>query len=178
VTASRVIRLGVVLVPLLAAATVTASAPARNRSEVSLPTLEHQLVDAVNVFRVAHHRDRLRLSSSLNSSARQHSLQMGRLGYFSHSSANGTPFWRRIEHYYSAHDYSYWAAGENLLWAARGVTAGRALRMWIVSPEHRLNLLSRQWRQFGVSAVQVWHAPGVFDGRNVTIITADFGVRR
>jgi uncharacterized protein YkwD len=145
---------------------------------MNLPTLDHQLVDAVNSFRVAHGRDRLRVCSRLISSARQHSLQMGRVGYFSHSSANGTPFWRRVEHYYSARDYSYWAAGENLLWAAGAVSAGRALRMWIMSPEHRQNLLSRQWRQIGVSAVQVRHAPGVFHGRTVTIVTADFGVRR
>jgi uncharacterized protein YkwD len=112
---------------------------------MSLPTLNHQLADAVNAFRVAHHRDRLRLCSHLISSAREHSLQMGRLGYFSHSSANGTPFWRRIEHYYSPRNYSYWAAGENLLWAARSMSAGSALRMWITSPAHRQNLLSRQW---------------------------------
>jgi uncharacterized protein YkwD len=103
---------------------------------------------------------------------------MGRLGYFGHSSADGTSFWRRIRHYYRAGNYSYWAVGENLLWAAPSVSAERALKMWIASPVHLRNLLSAQWRQMGISAVRVPHAPGVYHGMSVTIITTDFGVRR
>jgi len=103
---------------------------------------------------------------------------MGKLGYFAHSSANGTSFWRRIQYYYSARNYGYWSVGENLLWAAPSVSAGRALSMWIASPEHLRNLLSPQWRQIGISSVHVLDAPGVFGGSNVTIITTDFGVRR
>ena len=47
----------------------------------------------------------------------------------------------------------------------------------IASPEHLRNLLSPHWREVGVSAVRVVHAPGVFHGLRVTIITTDFGVR-
>jgi uncharacterized protein YkwD len=103
---------------------------------------------------------------------------MGRDGYFAHTSANGTAFWRRIQHYYRTGRYSYWAVGENLLWAAPRVSAGRAMQMWIASPEHLRNLLTTQWRQIGISAVHVVGAPGVYHGRRVTIITTDFGVRR
>ena len=46
------------------------------------------------------------------------------------------------------------------------------------SPEHRANLLSAKWREIGLSAVHVQAAPGTFDGLDVTIVTADFGVRR
>jgi uncharacterized protein YkwD len=51
------------------------------------------------------------------------------------------------------------------------------MRLWIGSPPHRANLLSRQWRQIGISAVAVARAPGVYGRRRVTIITADFGIR-
>jgi len=49
--------------------------------------------------------------------------------------------------------------------------------MWMASPEHRANLLTARWRQVGLSAVHVAAAPGTFNGLDVTIVTADFGVR-
>jgi uncharacterized protein YkwD len=45
------------------------------------------------------------------------------------------------------------------------------------SPEHRANLLNRKWREMGLSAVHEVNAPGVYGGDEVTIVTADFGVR-
>ena len=54
----------------------------------------------------------------------------------------------------------------------------QALQLWLDSPPHRKTLLSRQWREVGLGAVHVASAPGTFGGREVTIVTADFGVRR
>jgi uncharacterized protein YkwD len=102
---------------------------------------------------------------------------MERRGYFGHSSADGTAFWKRIQRYYRSSGYSSWSVGENLLWASPSVSAARALKMWIASPEHLKNLLTTQWRQIGISAVHVANAPGVFHGLPVTIITTDFGAR-
>lgn len=166
------------LAVLAATSLLSDSALATSRSEKSLPTLNHQVLAAVNRFRAEHGLAVLRESAGLDRSARQHSLEMGRLGYFGHSSADGAQFWQRIRHFYSAHGYSYWSAGENLVWASPSLTAGAALNLWIASPPHRANLLSRRWRQIGISAVGVTRAPGVYGGRRVTIITADFGVRR
>jgi uncharacterized protein YkwD len=120
----------------------------------------------------------LRESAALDRSARRHSLEMGRRGYFGHSSADGTVFWRRIQHYYPATDFSYWSVGENLVWQSQSLSAAAAMQLWIASPPHLANLLSRRWRQIGVSAVGVPQAPGVYGGRHVIIITTDFGVRR
>jgi hypothetical protein len=39
-------------------------------------------------------------------------------------------------------------------------------------------LLNPVWRDVGVSAIRVTSAPGVFEGDDVTLVTADFGVRR
>jgi len=178
VNGARALRLAVAVAVLVATGPLAASALATSRSERNLQTLNRQVLAAVNRFRAAHGLVRLRESAALDRSARRHSLEMGRVGYFGHSSANGTVFWRRIQHYYSSRSYSYWAVGENLLWAAPAVSAGSALKLWIASPEHLRNLLSPQWRQLGVSAVRVVDAPGVFNGQRVTIITTDFGVRR
>jgi uncharacterized protein YkwD len=178
VSGARALRLAIVVAALAVAGLLAASALATGRSEKSLPGLNRQVLAAVNKFRVAHGLVALRESSALDRSARQHSLEMGRDGYFDHPSADGTAFWKRIQHYYPADGYTYWSVGENLLWSSPDVSATAALKMWIASPPHLKNLLTPQWRQLGVSAVTVADAPGVYGDRRVTIITTDFGVRR
>jgi uncharacterized protein YkwD len=178
VNGRRALRFALAVAVLAAAALLADSALATSRSERNLTALNHQVLAAVNSFREAHGRLPLRESTGLDRSARQHSLEMGRLGYFGHSSADGTAFWRRIRRYYPSRGDSYWSVGENLVWASPSLSAGTAMKLWIGSPPHLKNLLSRQWRQIGVSAVAIASAPGVYDGQRVTIVTTDFGVRR
>jgi uncharacterized protein YkwD len=178
VSRARVLRLAIAAAVVVSTGLLAATAFATSRSERSLPTLNRQVLAAVNRFRAERGLHALREASALERSARQHSLEMGKLGYFGHASGDGTAFWRRIRHYYAAGRHTYWSVGENLLWAAPSVSAGRAMRMWIRSPEHVRNLLSPQWRQIGISAVRVARAPGVYHNLRVTIITTDFGVRR
>ena len=178
VSRARAFRLAIVVAALAVAALFAASALATGSSERTLPALNRQVLVAVNKFRAAHGLVALRPASALDRSARQHSLEMGRVGYFDHPSADGTAFWKRIQHYYPADGYTYWSVGENLLWSSPSVSAAAAMKMWIASPPHLKNLLSPQWRQIGVSAVTVADAPGVYDDRRVTIITTDFGARR
>ena len=78
----------------------------------------------------------------------------------------------------SLHGTHYWSVGENLLWSSPDVDAAGALDMWMNSPEHRKILLTARWREIGLAAVHVAAAPGTYGGREVTIVTADFGVRR
>jgi uncharacterized protein YkwD len=177
VTGSRTIRLCLALLAVVAGGILAASANATSRSETSLPTLNHEVLTAVNTFRALHGLGQLRESRALDRSARVHSLEMGKVGYFGHSSADGTAFWRRIRHYYGARSYSYWSVGENLLWSSPSVSAAGAMKMWIASPEHLRNMLTARWREIGVSAVRVVRAPGIFGGRRVTIVTTDFGDR-
>ena len=173
----RTIRVCLALLAVAASGILAASATATTSTETSLPTLNHEVLTAVNVFRAAHGLGRLRESRALDRSARQHSLEMGRDGYFAHSSQDGTAFWKRIRRYYRARGYSYWSVGENMLWSSPSVSAAGAMKMWIASPEHLANLLSTSWREIGVSAVRTLHAPGVFGGRTVVIVTTDFGNR-
>lgn len=170
-------RFAFVCAVLVATTAIAGSARAASRSETSLQTLNRKVLASVNRFRHSHGRAALHESAALDRAARRHSLEMGRDGYFSHDSAGGTQFWQRIRRFYPAHGYSYWAAGENLVWASPVLSAGGAMRLWISSPPHLANLLSRQWRQIGIAAVGVVRAPGVYGGRRVTIITTDFGVR-
>jgi uncharacterized protein YkwD len=173
--------------PLLAAllvfacaGTVSAGAGVSRRHVHITPSnaLESQVLTQINTIRAHRGLARLRLSTQLNNAANAHSLEMARLGYFSHSSSNGTAFWKRIARFYPARGFRYWAVGENLLWSSPYVTASDAMKMWMASPEHRRNLLTAQWRDIGLSAVHVQTARGVYGGREVTIITSDFGVRR
>ena len=131
----------------------------------------------INTFRHSHGLRRLRLSQALTAAARQHSTEMAVRGYFSHSSADGSSFDRRIARYYPMGRGRYWAVGENLLWSSPTVDASGAMRMWKDSPAHRENLLGAVWRDIGVSAVHVLSAAGAYGGHEVTIVTADFGVR-
>jgi uncharacterized protein YkwD len=166
----------VVLIAIMLGAT---AAPARSGAtkETQLRSLNHQIAAAINQFRRAHHLPSLRVSAQLNAAARQHSEEMGADGYFDHSSADGTPFWKRIQSFYPSKSYAYWTAGENLLYAAPDIKAGAAMKMWIASPEHLANLKNKSWRDLGVSAVRVVDAGGVYGGSTVTIITTDFGAR-
>jgi uncharacterized protein YkwD len=47
----------------------------------------------------------------------------------------------------------------------------------MASHGHRRNILAPGWREVGLSALTVPAAPGVFGGRDVVIITTDFGFR-
>ena len=102
---------------------------------------------------------------------------MGTQGYFEHESYDSTAFWKRIERWYPSKGWRYWAVGENLLYSTPDVTATEGVELWMNSPPHRANLLSRTWREIGISAVHFDSAPGEYDGGPVTIVTADFGNR-
>jgi uncharacterized protein YkwD len=144
----------------------------------TMQSLEAGLLIEVNNLRRAHGLASLRLSSKLSLAARQHSGEMAARGYFSHSSADGSRFDRRIDRFYPMGSRRYWSVGENLLWSSPDVDPAGALQMWLDSPEHKKNLLTARWREIGLSAVHAAAAPGTYRGREVTIVTADFGSRR
>ena len=140
-------------------------------------SLEAELLVEINEVRAEHGLRPLRANARLATAAGAHSREMVARGFFAHASSDGTPFWRRIRHFYGDGGYGYWSVGENLLWSSGGLTARAALDLWMESPGHRRNILTARWREIGVSAVNVSAAPGVFGGRDVVIVTTDFGVR-
>jgi uncharacterized protein YkwD len=146
-------------------------------ARVNLSALESQLLGKINLTRGRRGLRPLRISARLTAAANQHSASMAAKGYFSHDSANGGSFFKRIASFYSYRGYSNWSAGENILWSSPDIDPAGALNLWMHSPEHRANLLNRSWREIGLGAVHAASAPGVYGGDEVTIVTADFGFR-
>jgi uncharacterized protein YkwD len=177
--ARRAVRLvPLVAVILFVASLVSPAGASVSNGSSSMRSLEGGILTEINSLRREHGLVPLRLSSSLSLAARQHSTEMAARGYFSHSSANGSRFDRRIAGFYPMGSRHYWSVGENLLWSSPDVDAPGALQMWLDSPEHRRNMLTARWREIGISAVHAASAPGTYSGREVTIVTTDFGVRR
>lgn len=143
-----------------------------------VPALEEQVLAAINNVRRDRGLGPLRLNRSLIATASQHSMSMAEEGYFDHSSLAGAPFWKRIQAKYQPRAGRVWSVGENLVWGSPDLSAQRALELWLSSPPHAKNLLSRVWREVGLGAVHSVAAPGVYQNSAVTILTADFGVRR
>jgi uncharacterized protein YkwD len=127
--------------------------------------------------RIQHGLLPLKLSRPLSAAALQHAHEMAEDGYFSHDSADGSAFWKRVQRYYGSNGFGLWSVGENLLWSSPNVDATGAIKMWMESPEHRANLLTPRWREIGLAAVHQAGAPGAYHGLDVTIVAADFGVR-
>lgn len=140
--------------------------------------LESSLVGEINSVRREHGLKPLATSAKLVKAATQHTHEMGVDGYFEHESFDSTPFWKRIARWYPSKSWSSWSVGENLVYSAPNLTATGAVKMWLNSPQHRANMLSRAWREIGISAIHFDAAPGEYDGQAVTIVTADFGLRR
>ena len=140
--------------------------------------LESGVLSQLNAVRRAHGLVPLHISKKLGAAALQHSDEMGADGYFAHESVDKAAFWKRIARWYPAQGWHSWTVGENLLWSSPDVTPASAIEMWMNSTEHRANLLGKDWREVGLSAVHFDAAPGIFGGQPVTIVTADFGARR
>jgi uncharacterized protein YkwD len=143
---------------------------------VSATTPERAVLSLINNARAARGLHRLALRSSLCRAARAHSLSMLRLSYFSHSSASGETYARRILRYgYSRTGCSYWSVGEVIGWGA-GSTYGSPkaiFRAWMQSTAHRTVIFARRWRDVGVG-----RALGTYAGiADVRMFTVDFGRR-
>jgi uncharacterized protein YkwD len=140
--------------------------------------LASALIREINDMRREHGLKPFSASAKLSAAAAQHTREMGANGYFEHESYDSTPFWKRIERWYPSKRWRSWSVGENLLYSSPDVTASEGVELWMGSPPHRANLLNRTWREIGISAIHFDAAPGEYDGQPVTIVTADFGVRR
>jgi uncharacterized protein YkwD len=174
----RVLGRRMIAVAVLVALAVVPSAFGRHASarQTSLQALDAGVLVQLNAIRTAHHLVPLELNAALTAAARGHSAEMLADGYFAHQSVDGAPFWKRLTAY-SDTAHGSWSVGENLLWSSPDVDAGRALRLWMASPEHRHNILTARWREIGIAAIHADSAAGTYGGRSVTVITTDFGVR-
>lgn len=123
----------------------------------------------INAVRSQHGLPSLRTSKALNGTARTHARSMATFGYFSHSSI------RSLAAAYVKGN-KRWAVGEIMVWAPGHLSAAEAVDRWLASPPHRSDLLGR-WRHIGVGALDVQDAPGVFGGKDITLVVVNFGRR-
>jgi uncharacterized protein YkwD len=170
-----------ILVALVVASLAATPAFARSggaQGPTARNALEAGVLVQINTVRRQHGLTPLRLNLRLRAAADAHSSAMAAGGFFTHESADGRAFWKRVAHFYPQGSRRYWSVGENLLWSTPDVDPAGAVRLWMNSPPHRQNLLTSRWREVGLSAVHVDAGEGVFGGSPVTVLTADFGVRR
>lgn len=146
----------------------------KKSSVTNMTGYEMQLAAAINATRKQHGLRTLKLAPGLMRSAGKHSLQMACKGYFAHTSPNGVSFFARVKSYYGGGNLT---AGENLLWARPRVKPRQVVKRWMASPGHRQVLLSRTWRVFGVGVVRSTRGAGIFRGRRVLLVTADFAAK-
>lgn len=152
----------------LAAPSAFAGAPstAKNAQERALRT-ESALLSAMNDARVARGRAPLRSAPTLRRPARSHSRYLVRLGSLDHNGRDGSPFWERLVAAGYPANRSF---GENLAMmpGCDAAAATTTVRMWLESPGHRANLLSRRF---------TWVGAGVASAADCswTVLTADYG---
>ena len=158
-----------------AAAPSTPVACSRCDSDVAAVTT--RLLAEINAERHANSLHVLVVSPALAEAAGYHDRQMLEQGFFGHNSPDGAAFWQRLKRFYPPKTGRYWAVGENLLRASPGTAAETMLQNWLASAPHRRVLLDPSWRSIGLAIRHVSTAGGVYSGRPVTVVTADFGVR-
>ena len=143
-----------------------------------LDVLSGQIVAEINAVRSAHQVRRLRIVRPLTRAAGSHTRSMAAHGFFGHETPSGVTFGQRIRRYYPGSSRYAWTAGENLLATTGPIDARSVVEAWLASPSHRDVLLTRSWREIGVTAIHAPSPQGVFGGRSTVLVAAEFGLRR
>lgn len=106
----------------------------------------------------------LTLNDKLSLAAKEKAMDMFSNNYWSHNSTNGKTPWVFIKN----SGYTYVYAGENL---ARGFqTSDDVIKAWMSSPDHRDNMLSKNYSEVGFAVVK-----GKLLGEETVLIVEMFG---
>ena len=147
-----------------------------NGKQVYLKPAEKKTLQLHNRARVARDIPRLCIDQRLQKAARQHSADMIRNDYFSHTSKDGTTFSQRVKQAgYTARGMSVYRVGENIGGGSGSYASPQNRhKAWMNSSGHRQNILKPGFRHVGI---------GVANGTYKTqqgyrMYTVDFGFRR
>jgi uncharacterized protein YkwD len=163
---------------MLAALLVVSVPEVASASSPSLNCYEKQVVNLVNQERTKRGLARLRVNAKLVNAARTHSTDMGDNQYFGHDSPTGESWSARIvNHGYRRVGYRVWKAGENIFWGAGLFSSPvMAVDQWMDSPAHRQVILTKDFRDLGIGAVEHEGGFGQCCG-TVWFFTLDLGRR-
>jgi uncharacterized protein YkwD len=138
--------------PIMRARTTVEPSP--EAASKNLGDLERLVVEGINAERKASGLDPLEDRSDLNEAAREYSRRMAEARFFGHVDLEGRTVSDRVE---SAGVVDWKNVGENI---ARnrgfGDPAQAAVREWMKSEPHRLNILNDRFRETGVG---IWIGP-------------------
>jgi uncharacterized protein YkwD len=141
----------------------------------SRTTVSRAMLCLINAERRKHGLRPLRLEPRLSKAARDHSRDMVRRRYFSHTTPDGIGFAERIRGAGYMTSSRRWLVGENIAWGwRRRDGAARIVREWMHSPPHREEILRPSFRDVGIGAVAGTPRPLPRGGGTFTV---DFGVR-
>jgi uncharacterized protein YkwD len=121
-------------------------------SAITLTKPEKQLLTLINKARAKHNLPALKMNAKLQRAARAHSAQMIAKDYFSHNSANGESFSKRLIRFgYTQTNCTSWKAGENIAFGAGLLGTPQAImKAWMNSKAHKAVILSKGLKECGV----------------------------
>jgi len=172
---------GIAMLLVAMAVTLCAAMPAAAPAQAGLNSYEMQIVNLVNAQRVAHHMAEFRLNAKLMQAARAHSKDMAQRDYFAHNTLGRETWSRRIiKCGYSPSGCRMWSIGENIyrgtgLYADPHIVvlgAGATAKGWMTSPPHRRVILTKSFRDIGISAYKITR-----DNATTWYFTLDLGRR-
>jgi hypothetical protein len=122
------------------------------------------IINLTNQSRQAAAVPLLTESILLDNAAQQKANDMLAKGYFSHNTPGGQTPWDFI----TAAGYNYITAGENL--AVNFTQAENVETAWMNSPDHRSNILDKNYQNIGVGIAQ-----GLYQGHEAIFVVQMFG---
>lgn len=135
------------------------SKPCKDASLV--PTSADQMVRVQRATRCLVSRERtrrglksLKANSPLLEASGWQAQDMIEHEYFEHSRAGGPGFTDRILRFGYAEGSDGYTIGENIAWASAPIATPRQIvKLWMASPPHRKNILTRTYRDQAVAAL-------------------------
>jgi uncharacterized protein YkwD len=113
---------------------------------------------------------RLHENHRLDLASMRHARDMARHDFFEHGDFVG-----RIKRTAYLSGAGTWTVGENIAWGAGPYATPKAIvHMWMNSPPHKENILSRRFREIGIGIARGAPRSGVSDGATYA---TDFGAR-
>ncbi|BAZ41251.1 hypothetical protein NIES4101_72130 [Calothrix sp. NIES-4101] len=128
--------------------------PAPTTSTTTTNNFIQQVLDLTNKERIQGGLQPLRLNQKLNQSAQNHSEDMARQDYFSHTGANGSSAGDRA----TSAGYKFSCFGENI--AAGYITPEEVVQAWMSSPGHRANIMNANYQEMGLGYYYVANDTG------------------